>query len=177
MGTTKSDKHQLLTRTCTIQTTSWLVHNLSTFGARMSHEQSQIHKIHHGPDLGGSHHLPPFGILYASPQGPHPNGILSQHSQMGVPKFPNLRLLQLWGPIILCADLRSRWSLEQSCISRQELSNSMSHTTCMQGNRGDSQLFVVGSQIANLTPSLSFGHNLCFNFQMGHASPFQTSSF
>jgi hypothetical protein len=38
----------------------------------------------------------------------------------------------------------------------------MSCTTCTQGNRVDSQLLVVGSQIANLTPDLSFGHNLCF---------------
>jgi hypothetical protein len=37
---------------CTNQTTSWLVHNWSTFGARTSHGQTQIHKIHHGPDLG-----------------------------------------------------------------------------------------------------------------------------
>jgi len=27
--------------------------------------------------VGGSHHFPPYSILYASPRGPHPNGILS----------------------------------------------------------------------------------------------------
>jgi len=32
--------------------TRWLVHNCSTFGARTSHGQTQIHKTHHGPDLG-----------------------------------------------------------------------------------------------------------------------------
>jgi len=26
------------------------------------------------PGLGGSHHLPPYSILYTSPPGPHPNG-------------------------------------------------------------------------------------------------------
>jgi hypothetical protein len=33
------------------------------------------------PGLGGSHHLPPYNILYTSPRGPHPNGFLSWDSQ------------------------------------------------------------------------------------------------
>jgi hypothetical protein len=44
--------NQLLTRTCTNQTTSWLVHSRSTFSARMSHGQIRTHKTHHGSDLG-----------------------------------------------------------------------------------------------------------------------------
>jgi len=38
----------------------------------------------------------------------------------------------------------------------------MWHATCTQKNRGDSWLLVIESQITNLTPSLSFGNNLCF---------------
>jgi hypothetical protein len=110
----------------------------------------------------GNHHLPPYSIFYVSPQGSHPNGILSQDSQMGVPKFPKLGLLQLWGPVTLCADLWLGWGPKQSCSPCWELSKNMSHATYTQGSRIDSQLLVVGSQIANLTPSLSFGHNLCF---------------
>jgi hypothetical protein len=34
------------------QTTSWLMRNWSTFGARTNHGHTQIHKIHHGLDLG-----------------------------------------------------------------------------------------------------------------------------
>jgi len=30
------------------------MHSWNIFGARMSHGQIQIHKIHHGPDLGGA---------------------------------------------------------------------------------------------------------------------------
>jgi len=52
METRKSDKHQLLTQTCTNQTTSWLMHNLNTFGARKSHGQTRTHKTHHGLNLG-----------------------------------------------------------------------------------------------------------------------------
>jgi len=32
-------------------TTSWLVHNWSTFGAQTSHGQTWTHKTHHGPNL------------------------------------------------------------------------------------------------------------------------------
>ncbi len=61
--------------------------------------------------------------------------------------------------------------LKQSCIPCRKLSNNMSHTTWTQGNWVDSQLLVVGSQIANLTPGLSFGHNLCFKCPNGSCEP------
>ncbi len=123
------------------------------------------------PRLKGSHHLPPYSILCGWPQSPHPNGLLSWDSQVGVPKSPKLGLSQLWSPITLRANLRSKWSLKQSCSSRRELSNGMSHTLCRQVNRVDSRLFVVGSQIANLTPDLSFGHNLCFRYPNEQCEP------
>jgi hypothetical protein len=47
----------------------------------------------------------------------------------------------------------------------------MSHATCLQGNQVDSWLLVVGSQIANLTHGLSFGHNLCFRCLNGSCEP------
>jgi hypothetical protein len=53
----------------------------------------------------------------------------------------------------------------------------MSHTTFTQGNWGDSRVLMVGSQIVNLIPNHSFGHNFVKSVQMGHASPFQTSTF
>jgi hypothetical protein len=73
----------------------------------------------------------------------------------------------LWGPITLCADLRLKWVLKQSCNPHWQLSNGMLHTTYTQGNHVDSQLLVVGSQIVNLIPDLSFGHNLCFKCSNG----------
>jgi hypothetical protein len=83
---------------------------------------------------------------------------------MRVLKFPKLRLLWLWGLITLCANLWLRWGLKQSY---QDLSNSMSHATYMQGNWVDSWFLVVGNQTTNLTLSLSFGHNLCFRCPNG----------
>jgi len=39
------------------------------------------------PRLGGSHHLPPYSILYSSSRELHPNGTFSRDSQGGVPKL------------------------------------------------------------------------------------------
>jgi hypothetical protein len=63
MGTRKNVKHQLLTHTCTNQTTSWLVRSLNVFDAWMSHKQTQTHKTHHGPHLGEATTFP-FIIYY-----------------------------------------------------------------------------------------------------------------
>ncbi len=114
------------------------------------------------PKLGGSHHLLPYNILCGWPRSPHPNGFLSQDSQVGVLKSPKSRLSQIWSPITLQADLRWKCNMKQSCNSHQELFNGMSHGLCRQINRVNSQLFVVGNQTTSLTPGLSFGHNLCF---------------
>jgi len=44
----------------------------------------------------------------------------------------------------------------------------MWHTTYTQGNQGDSR---AKSQIGNLTPSPSFGHNLCFKWPNDSCKP------
>jgi hypothetical protein len=62
-------------------------------------------------------------------------------------------------------------SSKESCNLRQDLSNGMCHATCTQGNQGDSQLLVVGSQIVKLTPIPFFGHNLCFKNPNGSCEP------
>jgi hypothetical protein len=123
----------------------------------------------------GSHHLPPYSILCASPWHPHPNGFLSRDSQGRVPKLSRFRLLGLWAIITLCSDLRLGWGLNQTCSFPQELSKDVSHSTCTHQGWVDSWLLVVGSQIANLTPDPSFCHNLCCDVQMAHARPFSTS--
>jgi hypothetical protein len=87
---------------------------------------------------------------------------LSWDSRVGVPKSRQWGLPQLWSPITLRTDLELRCGLKQSCSSCQELFNSISHVVCRQVNRVDSRIFLVGSQIGNLTPGPSFGHNLCF---------------
>jgi hypothetical protein len=47
----------------------------------------------------------------------------------------------------------------------------MSRVVCRQINRVDSWLFLVASQIGNLTPDPSFGHNLCFKCSNEQCKP------
>ncbi len=130
MGTKKNDKHQLFTRTCKNQTISWLVHNLSIFGARTSHRQTWIHKTYHGPNLGEATTFPLIVYYVLDHRTSTQMSFLSHDSQVGVLKFLKLGLSQLWGLITLCVDLRLRWGLKQNCSSCQKLSNGMWHVTC-----------------------------------------------
>jgi hypothetical protein len=90
---------------------------------------------------------------------------------VGVPKFPQLELPRLWGPITSCANLWLRWGLKQSYSSCRKLSNNMLHFTCTQGNRGDSWLLVVGSQFDNLISGPFFGLNFFFRWPNGLCKP------
>jgi hypothetical protein len=113
------------------------------------------------PGLGGSHHLPPYSILCIAPLHSHPNGFYSQDSQGGVLKLSRFGLSGLWEFITPSSDLGLRWGLKKTCSFPQDLSNSVSHLIYTHWDRVDSRLFVVGSQIASLTPGSSFDHNSC----------------
>jgi hypothetical protein len=54
---------------------------------------------------------------------------------------------------------------------RRNLSNGVSHSTYMHQSWVNSQLFVVGSQIVELIPDLSFCHNLCCRCPNGSCRP------
>jgi hypothetical protein len=90
---------------------------------------------------------------------------------VGVSKFPQLRLWQLWGRITLRENLWLWWGLKQSCSPCQDLFNSMSQCAYTLGNQVDSKLLVVGSQTTSLTPGLLFGHNSCFRHPNGWCKP------
>jgi hypothetical protein len=98
-----------------------------------------------------------------------------------VPGFPkvNLETTKVRTPATLrgynsCLDLRLGWGLQQSCSFFQELSNSMSHATCTHrvGSIPDVLWFGLGFRVCNLTPDISFCHNLCYKYPNGHTSPF-----
>jgi len=82
------------------------------------------------PGLKGSHHLPPYSILYSSPPHLHPNGSFSQDSQSGIPKLSRFGLLGLWTFITPHPELGSGQGLNQSCSSPRELSNGVLHFIC-----------------------------------------------
>jgi hypothetical protein len=73
--------------------------------------------------------------------------------------------------MILCVDLQLKWGLRKRCSPCQEISNGMWHIAWMQGSQGDSQLLMVKSQIGNLTPNPSSGHNLCFRYPNWSCEP------
>jgi hypothetical protein len=159
------------------QQTSWLAQGWSTFSVRKNHEWPRTHKTQHDPDSKETTTFP--HIVYSAP--PHGSGIWmafclgtpkwESSPQMGVQKSTRLGVLQLCGTITSYVNLRSRWSLNRSFSPRQELSNGVLHTTCTQRNWVYSRLSVVGSQIANLTPGLSFVHNLCCRCPNGSCKP------
>jgi hypothetical protein len=110
---------QLFTWTCTKKTTSWLVHNYSTFGAQTSHGQTWIPKTHHDLDLREAITFP--FIIFSVPGHRaclHPNVILSWDSQVGnleIPKIGTLVILEahnfLWKPLIEVMSKAKLWPL------------------------------------------------------------------
>jgi hypothetical protein len=80
-------------------------------------------------------------------------------------------LLPLCEIITLCSYLRLGWGQKQTCSSCRELSNGMLHSIYTHRGQVDSRLLVVRSQIANLTPDLSFCHNLCCRCPNGSCKP------
>jgi hypothetical protein len=81
------------------------MHSWNIFGAKMNHGQTWIHKTHHGPELGEATTFPLI-VYYVPIHEAHIQMVfLSWDSQVEVLKLPMLGLLQLWGPITLCANL------------------------------------------------------------------------
>jgi hypothetical protein len=80
------------------------------------------------PRLKGSHHLPPYSILYSSRWRLHSNGFFSQDSQSEVPKLSRFGLLGFWTLITPRPELGLGQGLNQSYRSRQEFFNAMSHS-------------------------------------------------
>ncbi len=100
MGLGRVDKLQSFTRACIKPTQGGqcVVGTLLVLGRATGNTDTQDSPQ---PGLGGSHHLPPYSILYTSPWGPHPNGFVSRDSRLRVPKSPKLGLPQLWSPTTL----------------------------------------------------------------------------
>jgi hypothetical protein len=74
----------------------------------------------------------------------------------------------LWELITPDCKVWSRRGLNQTCSSRRDLSNDVSHSQFEGREKVDSRLLVVGSQTGSLTPGHSFAHNLgcrCSNDQ------------
>jgi len=144
------------------------MHSWNIFGVMIRHEQTWIHKTHHGSNLGEATTFPL--ILYYVP-------LHEAHIQMaffvlrlpnGSPEIPKVGTPTTLGPITLCANLRLRSGLKQNCSPHWEL---FQQYVAHHLHARDFQLLVVGSQIVNLIPILSFAHNLCFKCPNGSWEP------
>ncbi len=153
------------------------MHSSNIFGAWMNHGQTRTHKTHHGPNLGEATTFPLIVLFLLGHRAYSQIPFCFRTPKLGILKFSKLGLPWLWKPIIFFTNLALMWDLKQSCSPRREIFNGMWHATCTQVNQGDFLFLVVGSQIGTLTPSPSFGHNLCFKTQMGHVRPFKKSTF
>jgi hypothetical protein len=61
--------------------------------------------------------------------------------------------------------------LKQTCSSCRELFNGVLHSTCTHQGRVNSQLLMVGNQIASLTPDFPICYNLCCKCQNDLSEP------
>jgi hypothetical protein len=143
------------------------MHSCNTLDAQTSHKHTQIHKTHHGPDLGETTSFLLIVFFFIN----HKGYIQMSFCHLGVPKFLKLGFPQLWRPIKFCENLLLRWGLKQNCNPNRDVSNDMWHATCTQVNQGDSWLLVIESQIGTLTPNPSFGYNLYFKYSNGTCEP------
>jgi len=115
------------------------------------------------PGLGGSHHLPPYSILYDTPPRVHQMalfpGTLKLESR-NCPEIVSGGVLKLWELITPDCQVWLQRGLNQTYSPRRDLSNDVSHFQFGGREEVDSRLLVVGSQTTNLTPGPSFAHNL-----------------
>ncbi len=142
------------------------MHSWNPFGAWTSHRQTRIHKTHHNPNLGKP---PPSPLQYilCLATGPAPKccfvpGLPSESPE--ILKVGTLATLEAHN--FVCRPL-----IEMKFKSKLQLSKGMWQATCMQGNRDNSRLLMIGNQIANLTLDPSFGHNLCLKCPNGSCEP------
>jgi hypothetical protein len=126
---------------------------------------------HHSPDLGEATTFPLILFFVFNHGGYIQMSFCLRTPNLGVPKFPKMKLSTLWRAIISYANLWLRWGLKQSYNPCQDLSKNMLHTTCMHVFQGEYWFLVVRSQIGTLSIGPSFGHNLCFKYSNGLWEP------
>jgi len=108
---------------------------------------------HHGPDSGEATTFP--HIVFSASH----RRVTSEWPQVGVSKLSWVGVPGLWTATAPRPELGSGRALNQSCSSRRELSNAVSHSLRQRREEVDSWHLVVGSQTVSLTPGPSFAHN------------------
>jgi hypothetical protein len=121
------------------------------------------HLTHHGPDSGEATTFPLIVFSAALRWGYIQMALFPGTPKLESQNCPEIVLggvPGLWALITPDCEVWSQRGLNQTCSSRRDLSNDVSHSEIRCREEVDSRLLVIGSQIANLTPSPSFAHNL-----------------
>jgi hypothetical protein len=137
----------------------------------VNHGHTQTHKTHHDLNLEEATTFPLIVFSMINHGGYIQMSFCPKTPKLGVPKFSKLGLPRLCRPITFCENFQLKGSSKQNYSPCRELSNNMLHATWTQVNQGDSWLLVVESQIDTLTPSPSFGCNLCFKYSNEMCEP------
>ncbi len=115
------------------------------------------------PELGGSHHLPPYSILCVVP--PHP---LSELSRFGLPG--------LWEFITPSSDLRLGWGLKQTCSYLKGFPTMCCIPSAHTEIRLIPNFLWLGVKLPVWLLALPSTITFAANVQMAYAKPFSTST-
>jgi hypothetical protein len=132
------------------------------FGCWDKPQATWTHLTHHGPDSGEATTFPLIVFSAALRRTCIQMAIFPGTPKVESRNCPGFGLPGLWASITSRPELGSGRGLNQSCSSRRELSNGVSHFTCTHRDWVDSRLLVVRSQTTN-----SFDHNLCYKCPNG----------
>jgi len=122
------------------------------------------------PGLRGSHHLPPYSIIYVAPPHPHLNGFYSRDSQGGVSKLSRFGLSGLWELITPGLDL-----IRSKLVALFKSFPTMCRTPFAHTGIGSILDFLwSGVKLLVWLPALLSTITCVANVQMAHARPFST---
>jgi len=129
------------------------------------------------PELGGSHHPPPYSILCAWPWGLHPNVILSWDSQLWSPEIPEIvTFTTLEAHNFLCKPLIEVRSKIKLYSSSKDFQWYVSRHLYLHASKSGRSPIFSGWELESQIGSLIFNPSLAITYvssmQMGHASPF-----
>jgi hypothetical protein len=82
-----------------------LINSWNIFGAGISHGHTRTHKTFHDPDLRETITFPLIVFFVINHKGYIQMTFCFATAKLGVPKFPNLGLLQLWRLITSFANI------------------------------------------------------------------------
>jgi hypothetical protein len=145
------------------QTTKWLVHIPAHPWVLGQATGTLDHKTHHGSDSGEATTFPHIVFSVMLHGGYIQMALFPATPKLESRNYPEIvsgGVPGLWELITPDYQVWLQQGLNQTCSPCRDLFNDISHSQFGGREEVDSQLLVVESQIASLTPGPSFAHNL-----------------